>query len=79
MPVKIYEEYLKGNLKKALEAQYELAPLRLAFALGSFPVVMKEGLKMIGIDVGTTLKPVGEMTEDNRAKLKKVLQDMGVL
>jgi len=79
VPVKIYEEYLKGNLKKALEAQYELAPLRLAFALGSFPVVMKEGLKMIGIDVGTTLKPVGEMTEDNRAKLKKVLQDMGVL
>jgi len=79
VPVKIYEEYLKGNLKKALEAQYELAPLRLAFGLGSFPVVIKEGLKMVEIDVGTTLKPVGEMTEDNRAKLKKVLQDMGVL
>ncbi len=79
VPVKIYEEYLKGNLKKALEAQYELTPLRLAFALGSFPVVMKEGLKMVGIDVGTTLKPVGEMTEDNRVKLKKLLQDMGVL
>lgn len=79
LPVRIYEEYIKGNLKKALQAQYELAPLRLAFSLGSFPVVMKEGLKMIGIDVGTTLKPVGEMTEENRAKLKKILHNMGVL
>jgi len=79
VPVKIYEEYLKGDLKKALEAQYELAHLRLAFGLGSFPVVIKEGLKMVGIDVGTTLKPIGEMTEDNKAKLKKVLQDIGVL
>lgn len=79
IPVKIYEEYLKGNLKKALEAQYELFPLRLAFSLGSFPVVMKEGLKMVGIDVGPTLKPIEEMTEDNRAKLKKVLQDLRVL
>ena len=79
VPVKIYEEFKKGNLKAALEAQYELAPLRLAFSLGSFPVVMKEGLKLLGIDTGTTLKPVGPMTENNRAKLKKVLEGMGLL
>jgi len=79
VPVKIYEEFKKGNLKAALDAQYELAPLRLAFSLGSFPVVMKEGLSLIGIDTGTTLKPVGPMTENNRAKLKKVLEDMGLL
>jgi len=42
VPVRIYEEYIKGNLKGALEAQYALAPLRLAFTLGSFPSVMKE-------------------------------------
>jgi len=77
--VSIYEEYLKGDLKKALEAQYELAPLRLAFNLGSFPVVIKEGLRMIGIDVGETLKPISELTEENKAKLKKVLQDIKVL
>lgn len=79
VPVKIYEEFKKGNLDVALSAQYELAPLRLAFSLGSFPVVMKEGLRLIGIDTGTTLKPVGPMTENNREKLKKVLENMRLL
>lgn len=79
IPVKIYEEFIKGNHEKALEAQYELAPLRLAFSLGTFPVVMKEGLKLIGIDVGKTLKPVGEMNKDNRKKLKKILEDLNVI
>jgi 4-hydroxy-tetrahydrodipicolinate synthase len=76
--VKIYEEYIKGNIKEALKAQYDLAPLRLAFSLGSFPVVIKEGLKLIGIDAGFTLKPIEPMTEDNKIKLKKVLEEMGV-
>ena len=76
--VKIYEEYIKGNIKEALKAQYDLAPLRIAFSLGSFPVVMKEGLKLMGIDVGRTLKPIEPMTEDNIIKLKKVLEEMGV-
>ena len=79
LPVKIYEEYLKGNIDQALEAQYALAPLRLAFSLGSFPVVMKEGLKMIGIDVGETLKPINEMSSENRHKLRKVLENLGLL
>lgn len=76
--VKIYEEYIKGNIKEALKAQYDLAPLRLAFSLGSFPIVIKEGLKLIGIDAGSTFKPVEPMTEDNKIKLKKVLEEMGV-
>ncbi len=76
--VKIYEEYIKGNIKEALKAQYDLAPLRLAFSLGSFPVVMKEGLKLMGIDTGNTFKPIEPMTEDNKIKLKKVLEEMGV-
>lgn len=79
IPVRIYQEFVKGNLEQAREAQFELAPLRLAFSLATFPVVMKEGLRLVGIDVGTTLKPVGEMTAENRAKLKKVLEDMGAV
>lgn len=79
IPVRIYEEYIKGNLEGALEAQYALAPLRLAFALGSFPSVMKEGLQLIGIDAGPTMPPVGPMSDENRARLKKILGDVGVL
>ena len=77
--VKIYEEYQKGNYKEALKAQFRLAPLRLAFSLGSFPVVVKEGLNLLGIDVGSTLKPIETLTEEARKKLREVLQDMQVL
>jgi 4-hydroxy-tetrahydrodipicolinate synthase len=77
--VKIYEEYQKGNYEEALKAQFQLAPLRMAFSLGSFPVVIKEGLNLLGIEVGSTLKPVEPLTEKTRKKLRKVLQDMQVL
>ena len=79
LPVKIYEEYIKGNMEKALEAQYELAPLRLAFSYGTFPVVMKEGLNLIGIDTGPTLKPVGPLSEEKREKLKNILKDLDLI
>ncbi|MTI59183.1 MAG: 4-hydroxy-tetrahydrodipicolinate synthase [Firmicutes bacterium] len=77
--VKIYEEYIKGNLEEALKAQYELAPLRLAFNMGTFPIVMKEGLKLMGIDVGNTLEPVEALEENKLSKLKNILEDIGVL
>jgi len=77
--VKIYEEYQKGNLQAALKAQFQLAPLRMAFDLGSFPVVMKEGLNLLGIEVGSTLKPVEPLSEEARGKLKEVLKEMNIL
>jgi 4-hydroxy-tetrahydrodipicolinate synthase len=77
--VKIYEEYQKGNYEEALKAQFQLAPLRMAFSLGSFPVVIKEGLKLLGIDVGSTLRPVESLTKEAREKLKEVLRSMQVL
>jgi len=79
VPVEIYEAFIVGDHKRALEAQYRLAPLRIAFGLGTFPVVVKEALTMIGIDAGPAVLPVGPMTPENREKLRKVLADMGLL
>lgn len=77
--VEIYEAFVAGDHKRALEAQYRLAPLRLAFSFGTFPVVIKEALNMIGIDAGYTVKPVGTMTEAKREELREVLKGMGLL
>ena len=71
--VAIYEAFLQGNLEAALDAQRRLAPLRDAFSLGTFPVVVKEALGLIGIPVGPTRAPVGPLAEDQRAKLRAVL------
>lgn len=74
----IYDSFKAGDYAKALEYQYQLAPLRIAFGLGSFPVVMKEALRLVGIDVGYTLKPIGGLTEENRNKLVEILKNLGV-
>jgi 4-hydroxy-tetrahydrodipicolinate synthase len=71
--VQIYERYINGDLQGALEAQYTLAPLRIAFGLRTFPSVTKDALNMIGIEVGAPIKPVGHLSEENMKKLKEVL------
>jgi 4-hydroxy-tetrahydrodipicolinate synthase len=75
----IYDKYMAGDLEGALRAQQELAPLRLAFAWGTFPVVIKEALNMMGMDAGPCRGPVGPLSAEQREKLKKVLQEMKVI
>jgi len=74
--VSIYELYQKGEYQAALEAQFKLASLRMAFSLGSFPVIMKEALKLRGVDMGNTLKPIGSLDVKVREKLREILEEI---
>jgi len=76
--VEIYNKFMAGELQASLEAQYRLAPLRIAFGLGSFPVVMKDALNLLGIDVGDPIRPLDHCTKPNLAKLKEILVNMGL-
>jgi 4-hydroxy-tetrahydrodipicolinate synthase len=75
----IYDKYVAGDLAGSLDAQFTLAPLRIAFTIGTFPAVIKESLALLGIDVGPCLAPVGPMTTEEREKLRQVLVGMGLL
>ncbi len=77
--VEIYEAFMAGDLKRSLDAQFRLAPLRLAFDLGTFPVVIKEALTLIGIEAGPGIAPVGAMKPEARSDLKDILKKMGLL
>jgi 4-hydroxy-tetrahydrodipicolinate synthase len=77
--VEIYEAFQAGDLKRSLEAQFRLAPLRLAFDLGTFPVVIKEALNLIGIDAGIGIPPVGGIKPEAKEELKEILKNMGLL
>lgn len=77
--VEIYEAYIQNDHQKALEAQYKLAPLRIATNMGSFPAVIKEGLNMIGIPVGKCVAPIQDLTPIEKEKLASVLSDMGLI
>jgi len=77
--VEIYEAFQAGDWKRSLEAQFRLAPLRLAFDLGTFPVVIKEALNLLGIDAGVGIPPVGGITPKAKAELKEILKSMKLL
>ena len=75
----IYDKFVDGDWQGALEAQYRLAPLRIACGMGTFPEVIKEGLTLQGIPVGKCLDPIGELTADEKSKLHQVLVDMKLI
>ena len=75
----IYEAFVAGDMKRSLDAQFRLAPLRLAFDLGTFPVVIKEALTLIGIDAGVGIAPIGGMKPEAKEELKGILRSMGLL
>lgn len=75
----IYDKFVSGDIAGSLEAQFRLAPLRLAFTLGSFPTVLKEALELLGIPVGPCMRPIGKMSPEQKEKLKQVLTEMGLL
>ena len=75
----IYDKFRDGDLAGSLEAQYRLAPLRIATSMGTFPEVIKEGLVLQGIPVGKCLEPIQELTPDEKDKLRQVLADMGLI
>ncbi len=75
----IYNKFVAGDMKGALDAQFNLAPLRIAFTIGTFPVVIKESLELLGIEAGPCMDPVGPMTVEERERLRRVLIEMGLL
>jgi len=74
--VQIYDRFLSGDLEGARRAQERLAPLRQAFRLGTFPVVVKEAVDLIGLAAGPARRPVGRISQDARQELARVLRDL---
>lgn len=75
----IYEKFQAGDFEGALQAQYQLAPLRIAFKYGTFPAVIKEALLLLGIDAGPCMEPCGALTTEERGALRSVLIEMKLL
>jgi len=76
---RIYDSFVSGDLEGARRAQQQLAPLRLAFSWGTFPVVIKEALDLMGMEAGPSRAPVGPLTPEVRERLRAVLHEMGLV
>lgn len=77
--VDIYEKFMAGDHAGALDAQFKFSSLRISTNMGTFPVVLKEALKMIGHDCGDCVKPIQPLGDEQREKLRGVLAGMGLL
>lgn len=75
----IYDKYMAGDFEGAREAQFTLAPLRIACNMGTFPEVIKEGLMMEGYPVGKCLEPIAELKPEEKERLAEVLREMKLI
>jgi 4-hydroxy-tetrahydrodipicolinate synthase len=75
--VGIYEAYMAGDHATALDRQRKLAPLRRAFALGSFPVVIKDAMELMGLPAGPARAPISSLAGKAREELIAILRGLG--
>lgn len=72
--VRMYDALRAGKHEEALRLSNAFAPLRAAWAWGSFPVVIKEAMALAGRSAGPTRPPVAALPEKVRADLEAVVQ-----
>ncbi len=75
----IVENYLNGNVKQSTKLQLEAIPLAKALFSEVNPIPVKAALNMMGFQVGDLRRPLTPMEEENKVKLKKVMQEYGIL
>ena len=75
--VGIYDAFMAGDHELAQERQKQLAPLRDAFTLGSFPVTVKDAMTLMGLPAGPCRAPIKSLEGAPREKLIAILRAMG--
>lgn len=77
--VQMVNNILDGNYDKALELHYKQYDLIKALFIETSPAPAKEALKMMGMPAGPLRLPLVPMLEENKAILKKALEDAGII
>ena len=62
-----------------MNAQKALMPLRDAYGMGTFPVMMKVMLNILGVNAGKPVRPVSYVSDETVERAKAVLIQMGIL
>lgn len=75
----IVENFEKGKLQEAINAQIKAIPLIKALFCEVNPIPVKAALNMIGYNVGTPRLPLIEMSDAGKEKLKNELLSFGLI
>lgn len=66
----IYDKFVAGDLKGALESQFILNPIRLSQDAASFPAATKDMANLMGLEVGASVLP----TESSEGAVLEVMK-----
>lgn len=75
----IVAEYLAGNTDKSLELQLEAMDVIEALFCEVNPIPVKAALNMMGMEVGPLRMPLTTMEEQNQARLRKAMEEYGII
>ncbi len=75
----ICETFFKGDVKKSCELQLKAIPLISALFCEVNPIPVKAALNLMGREAGPLRLPLTEMEPQNKERLKKAMQDYGIL
>lgn len=71
--------FLEGKHEEALEIQKKLLALDKAMFMDVNPIPVKEALNIMGFKAGECRLPLCSMTDEQKAKLKAVLEELGLV
>nr|MDO8134811.1 4-hydroxy-tetrahydrodipicolinate synthase [Candidatus Njordarchaeum guaymaensis] len=75
----LYNSFVKGDVKKALDIQYKLIIIKKAIAGGTYPAPILEALNFIGIKTGKPRPPVLPLNDEQKERIRKALKAIGKL
>jgi 4-hydroxy-tetrahydrodipicolinate synthase len=75
----LVSEFEKGNIKKAKEIHYKLLPLVKALFIETNPIPLKTAMGLLGMCEPDLRLPMCAMSLENLEKLKKALENYGLL
>ena len=75
----ICESYFNGDVKRSCELQLKAIPLINALFCEVNPIPVKAAMNLMGKEVGPMRLPLTEMEPQNQERLKKALQEYGIL
>ncbi|MGD9014641.1 MAG: 4-hydroxy-tetrahydrodipicolinate synthase [Candidatus Omnitrophota bacterium] len=73
------EAFSQGNISKAQSLHYKLLPLIKAMFIETNPIPVKTAMGILGLCQSDLRLPLCAMSEENLKKLRKALQDYGLL
>ena len=75
--VRMYEAFRAGDLARAQDLHYELAPLMRAMFIDTNPIPVKKAVELIGMAAGPVRLPLDDLDGARTEQLRKVLVNYG--